>query len=413
MLIESQTKIGLLRAACLWLPVIFAILLAFYGPQTKGKTQEDLIRHWAASGLAFLWCLIGLFAFHLLLPVEKWWSYDAKGGLFYGLPVDLILDWSVLWSFLPFWLFPRLPLGFLVLIFALLDFAAMPLLKPLVQLKENWWQGEVFALILIFIPAQVLARLTKTQSKLALRIGLQFLLFCQLSLFLLPALVFSQSKFASFYLPHYPLWLHLVFLGLLFFLSLPALSGVQEFYRRGQGTPFPWDPPKSLVTSGVYAYLQHPMQLFITLIYLLAAIYYQNFWWLIGALLIASFALGLAHFSEVNHLKKRFGSDYEAYQKSSWGWLPCLRPQKNSAQAKLLLGKTAKGWEKKFFSFLSHQKISHLSLEEGPQPGLTYQDTRDSYQAKGLLALAEACNHLHLAWAYLSWLLKIFLFKKG
>jgi len=53
--------------------------------------------------------------------------------------------------------------------------------------------------------------------------------------------------------------------------EMPGISPkVLEFARRGGGTPYPWDPPDRLVTSGPYAYVRNPMQLSTTLIMLLA-----------------------------------------------------------------------------------------------------------------------------------------------
>jgi hypothetical protein len=41
-------------------------------------------------------------------------------------------------------------------------------------------------------------------------------------------------------------------------LALPGVAAVMEFAGRGLGTPTPYDPPKRLVTSGVYRYCANP-----------------------------------------------------------------------------------------------------------------------------------------------------------
>jgi len=38
-------------------------------------------------------------------------------------------------------------------------------------------------------------------------------------------------------------------------------AALLQFAREGDGTGFPYDPPKRLVTGGVYAYISNPMQL--------------------------------------------------------------------------------------------------------------------------------------------------------
>jgi hypothetical protein len=39
----------------------------------------------------------------------NWWQFDAQGGLFLGVPVDLYLSWAWLWGFVFAIGFPDLP----------------------------------------------------------------------------------------------------------------------------------------------------------------------------------------------------------------------------------------------------------------------------------------------------------------
>ena len=64
-------------------------------------------------------------------------------------------------------------------------------------------------------------------------------------------------------------------------LMLPGVLGlcaVQEFVKRGGGTPIPYDPPCKLVTSGPYAYLRNPMQVSAMLVLLLLGIILRSYW---------------------------------------------------------------------------------------------------------------------------------------
>jgi protein-S-isoprenylcysteine O-methyltransferase Ste14 len=64
-------------------------------------------------------------------------------------------------------------------------------------------------------------------------------------------------------------------------LAVPALLGLtamQEFVLRGRGTPVPFDPPRRLVTTGIYAYVRNPMQLSAVLLLFLSGAVLQNAW---------------------------------------------------------------------------------------------------------------------------------------
>lgn len=97
---------------------------------------------------------------------------------------------------------------------------------------------------------------------------------------------------------------------------------VRDFYVSGKGTLAPWDPPKHLVTVGLYRYSRNPM--------------YIGVLTLIGgwALLTASplLACYLLLFSIIFHLRvtrneepwlsKKFGAEWTAYCTNTPRWLP-------------------------------------------------------------------------------------------
>ena len=93
-----------------------------------------------------------------------------------------------------------------------------------------------------------------------------------------------------------------------------AASAVQEFVRRGNGTPLPYDPPQRLVTSGAYAYVTNPMQLSMTVVLLGLAAIMRNPFLAAAALLATAYGSGLAAWHESVTTAKRFGERWTAYR---------------------------------------------------------------------------------------------------
>src|ERR1043166_3347399 len=95
---------------------------------------------------------------------------------------------------------------------------------------------------------------------------------------LLPSVVITGSGTAWKSPLDHPMWQ----LNLLFqLLMLPAVFGltaVQEFAARGLGTPVPFDPPKRLVTTGVYSFVANPMQLSAVVLLFAVGIVLRNVW---------------------------------------------------------------------------------------------------------------------------------------
>ena len=100
-----------------------------------------------------------------------------------------------------------------------------------------------------------------------------------------------------------------------------GLSAVQEFVTRGRGTPVPFDPPRHIVTTGVYVYVANPMQLSAVICLLLLAVIVGNVWVAAAALIAHVYSVGLAGWDEDEDLRARFGADWPLYKQRVRKWI--------------------------------------------------------------------------------------------
>src|SRR6185503_10882409 len=108
--------------------------------------------------------------------------------------------------------------------------------------------------------------------------------------------------------------------------GLLGLTAVQEFAERGGGTPVPFDPPKTIVTTGIYSYVRNPMQLSAVLLLLVLGAVLANWWVAASALVAHIYSAGLAGWDEDEDLRDRFGDDWIAYRRAVRVWVPRFRP---------------------------------------------------------------------------------------
>lgn len=95
-----------------------------------------------------------------------------------------------------------------------------------------------------------------------------------------------------------------------------------DFAVKGRGTPAPIDAPKSLVVSGPYRWVRNPMYVAVLVFIFGQAMIY-------GARAVALYALAVWAFFcvfvmlyEEPTLRRRFGTDYDAYCSRVGRWLP-------------------------------------------------------------------------------------------
>jgi len=99
---------------------------------------------------------------------------------------------------------------------------------------------------------------------------------------------------------------------------------VWNFAMRGRGTPLPLDAPKRLVIQGPYRYTRNPMYV---------ALFCALLGWLLlyPTTVLAAYAVGVATSVslfvigyEEPHLRRLFGTEYDAYTSRVPRWLPRL-----------------------------------------------------------------------------------------
>ncbi len=97
---------------------------------------------------------------------------------------------------------------------------------------------------------------------------------------------------------------------------------VRDFYVAGKGTLAPWDPPKKLVTIGLYKYVRNPM--YIGVLFILSG-------WIITTASPFIFGFTVALFTafyfrvkmhEEPWAEKMFGTEWLNYKNNVPSWLP-------------------------------------------------------------------------------------------
>ncbi|HWS37495.1 MAG TPA: methyltransferase [Actinoplanes sp.] len=383
----------LARYLCLSIPLV-ALLAA---------ARVD--RRRAGAGLAFAAAATGVALFN---EISGQHAFAVVNGAYRGLPLDLWLGWALLWGPIPVLLRNHLPLPVALALLLWLDALTMPALEPLLVLGPNWLTGEIIGLLTIALPAQLLGRWTDDRSQLIPRVLLQMLVFTTLTLWLVPTVAFTVGDGS---------WAHLLALptGALFLLAqialvsaLPALAAVHEFATRGDGTPFPWDPPRRLVTTGPYAYLANPMQVSAVLLVLLLAAATHSTVLAGTALATAAFAVAVAGPHERQDMRARYGYQWRDYRAHVRDWWPRGTPYPGMTAGHVWLDDDC-GPCATVRDMLIRNGPVHLTIH----PASAYRtvlwraryEAADGYTLDGAAAVAKALEHTSLLRAYPSWLL--------
>ncbi|QKT07147.1 hypothetical protein HUN08_07995 [Gordonia sp. X0973] len=370
-------------------------------------------RRRGAAVLALLWNLIGLTALNILAVKTGWWAFANGGPALMRIPLDLLVAWAVAWSMIPVLASRWIPLRYSAVGLVLVDLYGMAALHPVVVLRDDWWWGETAAVLTCLVPGLVLAGLTLSRTRLRLRVALQVVLFTAVLFAAIPVLGGAAAE-------HGPstAWLaggdhrvggalDVIAIQLALVVGLVALAAVVEFVRAG-GTPWPWDPPDSLVTTGPYAYVANPMQLCGTVLILITAVVLSMPILVVAAVVAAAFSSGMAAWVEDEALAGRFGRAWSAYRSSVRDWLPHWRPMPTIPPARVYLARGCDPCSELAGWIVAHEPVGLTICDAEDYPGhlrrMRYVSGRGD-RRDGLRALAATLAHVNLAWAVVGWVI--------
>jgi protein-S-isoprenylcysteine O-methyltransferase Ste14 len=393
---------GVIRAAALFGPALLTMGLWHWRAPDR--------RLAAGALLATLWNLPALLAVHLVAAAAGWWRYEAIGGLVAGMPIDLLLGWALLWGAVPVLAFPRGALLVPLAAMTLADLVLMPLGAGVVFLGESWLTGEAVGLSVALLPALVLGRWTASDRRLGARAAMQVVLTGALLLWLLPLITLGTPWGMLVPLQALGPPLRVPIVAALVLPMTIAVTAVQEFVERGQGTPLPYDPPRRLVTTGPYAYIRNPMQTGAAWV-LAACAGVSGSAHLAAAMIVAiAYGAGLAWWHENEELYERFGERWLAYRRAVPAWYPRWRPSASMEPGTVWVAATC-GQCRPIAAFLTSRRPVQLTVraaEEHPH----HRPRRITYEAggrqwEGVVAITRALDHLHLGWAFAGWCMRL------
>jgi len=395
------------RAASLYIAVMLTVVLwAWRQPTARAR---------AGAALALFWNLPLVLALHLAAVHFGWWRFNARGGLLLGMPVEMYLSWAWLWSVVPFFAFPSLSLGLVLVLALAFDIVLMPAAAPVILLGPAWLFGEVAGLLTGLAPSQLLARWTARDEHLAGRAMLQVLAFTGLLVFVLPAIAIDGTGGAWTNPMTRPAWQISLAAQALAIPGLLGLTAVQEFVMRGGGTPVPFDPPRRLVTTGIYAFVGNPMQLSAVVLLLLLGVVLGNPWVSAAGVMAHLYSAGLAGWDEDEDLRRRFGDDWITYRGGVRRWVPRFRPwhRPDHPPARLFVAADSCDLCRDVRRWFERRRARQLAIEpaeshpSGALTRITYESGDGTLAATGIEAVARALEHIHLGWALLGFLLRL------
>ncbi len=274
-----------------------------------------------------------------------YWAYWPMPFSLRGIPLDLHLDWGLIWGFFLVWLYSKLrrywrgPLFVLIylsiwtLVTVLFDAAVARQMLFLSGADPHWWVADIVFLFVVqsitlmvyhtglFPSPRPFWRSLACRIRSVLYVGTLAYVFYGY----LPRLVLSLTHQENIR-PLLDMRNPLLFCALA---ALPIALGTWAtlaFTDIGFGTPLPLDPPRRLITTGPYAYVRNPMQIAGMLLALLLPLQYPSPYIWFYLLDMGLVSIVLFKIFEQGELEDRFTKEYALYSEAVRNWIPRRAP---------------------------------------------------------------------------------------
>ena len=251
-MIEAAKALLLLAAAALWLSVVV------FGRQSVSRNAGAVL----SGGWIFI-AVAGLGAAGILPGTIT----DIASPSFGGVPVIFLVTVAAAAGPLVFYAMGQMHwVGKAFAGWAITLALVALYLANANQPRSALVEGSLCLLVAVAAPAHALAAWTADDIHVGARSLLQGLMWTGLMLWCFPSIALAtEGRDWSLFLERTAIEQ----IGWLMPLAMPGtliIAACWQFAYEGEGTGFPYDPPKRLVCHGVYAYLSNPMQLGIVLL---------------------------------------------------------------------------------------------------------------------------------------------------
>ncbi len=401
----------MIEAVALYWPMALAGVLYVLQKESSKNLKCTL----TAGMMASAWVAATLPWLNDISVNAEFWSFQVEHGYsLKNLPLSLYVGWILLWGVVPAFLLKFLKAGWIIAAMILLDVFTMGLFSPVMKLtSSSWLWGEALLVIISLVPAVFLAKWVIQDELVGWRATLISAAFVMLILIVLPTCneavrVDLLGKWKGYSLVGKCLWIILLLV-----VSMPGVAGVMEFSKVGKGTPIPYDAPKNLVTSGVYTYIQNPMQLSMVLVLLVWG-WMMGSWFVVSLGLVAVvYSVGIARWSESVDLEQRYGDGWRKYDAQIDAWKCRLTPVWIQAEnASIYVDADCSVCHSLGIWITKREPISldlHPASEWRGEPlkRITYVDPNTGEKLEGVLAMGKVFQHMHLGWAWLGWVISL------
>ena len=382
-----------------------ATVFVFLGVIFLGKKQDSKL-NWAIF-YSFLYVAVTLPIANYLCIKFDFWQFSAEGLNSVQLPYDLYFIWTILWSVIPVFFFKGRYILPIAIFSFWLDVLMMPQLEKIgiLTLNDNWMVGELILIIFVLLPSYFWAFCSYHNKNHGVRALLQVLVMGCIFLVGLPFILEIYGLIDPFKLHSAPFTLQFLII-----IVFPSLIAVWDLVKKGNGTPFPYDPTENLVQTGVYAYIRNPIQWSFTFMFIPLSIYYESFYLLLGSVISVAYAFGVSDHQEYADMQLRFGEDWKNYKSNVPKWRFLWKP-KAIPVGKIYFDANCNQCSQ-LSKWFSSSKAINLNIESSsdfPKKTIlqaTYID-HNGLEYKSVNAIACCLEHINLAYATLGWFMRL------
>lgn len=350
----------------------------------------------------------------VMLPIVNYicvnyglWNFTDPQINSIQLPFDLYFIWVVIWGLLPFLLLKGKYFFLVSIAIFWLDVITMPILEQVgvLHLNKNWLIGEIALIGTVFMPAYYWAFCSYNSKFSSIRAFLQVVTMAAIFLIGLPFIFLNYGLIKPINLYYAPYTFQLLLI-----IVFPSLVAVLDLVQKGEGTPFPYDPTKNIVRTGVYAYCQNPIQWSFTLMFIPLSIYYSSFFFLLGSVFSIAYTIGVSDVQEHSDMENRFGKEWQEYKKDVPKWMFLWRP-KSIPKGQVFFDRNCKQCSQ-ISMWFENSKAINLDIRtstEFPNSSnilqVTYID-HNGKEYKSIKAIAHCLEHINLVYACLGWFMR-------